>query len=131
MKYCDVNSRPETVGEKNDGVSKVVKIGYIPPKVKIEQMIMAGINLAKVRSQYDYDSEEEVDFDASDPTRDKNFDFADASRLQRAADSALSEQKRKIEEANTELRRKALQEEKVFRETLVKKAEAFDKLQEK
>ena len=43
-------------------------------------MILAGQRLDKARSQYDFESEEDIDEDLYDPTRSGNYDLADATQ---------------------------------------------------
>lgn len=55
-------------------------------------MILAGQRLKDFRAeQFDFSSENEIDFDASDPTRRKNFDMADAFQLGLKAEQNLKE----------------------------------------
>nr|WAE43910.1 MAG: hypothetical protein [Microviridae sp.] len=64
--------------EVNSGEVITEQAGYIPPKVQIENMILAGQRLAESRGQYDWPDGEEIDENASDPTRSPNYDIADA-----------------------------------------------------
>ena len=66
--------------------------GYIPPKIQIENMILAGqrLNMSRLE-QYDFTSEAEIDEDAVDPTRSGNFDLSDASQLSYEATQRLND----------------------------------------
>lgn len=87
-------NRVQSPGEENDGISDVETAGYIPAKVKIEHLMQAGIRLAEFRKeQFDFPSQEEVDWNFIDPTRVKGFDMAEASQYMNALDN-LSEQQR-------------------------------------
>ena len=56
-------------------------------------MILAGQRLNEARaSQYDFASEDEIDEDASDPTRRGNFDLADASQMAMETEMSLRDQ---------------------------------------
>ena len=55
-------------------------------------MILAGQRLDKARSQYDFESEEDIDEDLYDPTRSGNYDLADAT--QSALDIELASERR-------------------------------------
>ena len=86
-----VTSR-KRVYEVIDPHSETEQAGYIPPQVQIENMILAGQRLdASRRALYDFDSEEDIDEDAYDPTRSGNFDLADATRLAMEAEASIAE----------------------------------------
>lgn len=68
-------------GEKLDQKSITETAGYIPPKIQIEQMILAGQRLNESRkAQFDY-GPDEPDDGYTDPTRDPGYDMADASMV--------------------------------------------------
>lgn len=76
-----------------DPHSETEQAGYIPPQVQIENMILAGQRLdASRRALYDFDSEEDIDEDAYDPTRSGNYDLADASQASLRIQDSLLEQ---------------------------------------
>ena len=75
-----------------DPESETEQSGYIPPKVQIENMILAGQRLDHARSQYDFESEEDIDDDLYDPTRSGNYDLADATQSALAVEARLKEQ---------------------------------------
>ena len=76
-----------------DPHSETEQAGYIPPQVQIENMILAGQRLDQSRkAQYDFASEDEIDEDATDPTRSGNFDLADASQLAMETEMSLRDQ---------------------------------------
>lgn len=80
--------------EEIDPTTLTEQAGYIPPQVQIENMILAGQRLdASRRALYDFDSEDDIDEDASDPTRSGNFDLADATQLEFATRASLSKAK--------------------------------------
>ncbi|GMO29585.1 MAG: hypothetical protein Ta2B_10580 [Termitinemataceae bacterium] len=67
----------------NSGKSKTEQVGYLSPKIQIQQMLRTGRNINDYRrSVYDFASDEEVDENYYDVTRDKNFDLVDAQKLQ-------------------------------------------------
>ena len=56
--------------------------GYVPPKIQIENMILAGRRLNEARlNQFDFPNEDSIDENANDPTRSGNFDLSDASQM--------------------------------------------------
>jgi hypothetical protein len=88
--------------EENGGEMVTEQAGYIPPKVQIENMILAGQRLSEYRREmYDFSSEEEDDGEFVDPTRRPNFDLVDATELVRNASESLkkSAAKKKAEKA--------------------------------
>ena len=93
--YVDLNAAKtrDRVYEKLDSKSFTEQAGYIPPKDQIESMILAGRRLDDHRkSLYDFDSEEDIDEEAYDPTRSGNFDLADASQVNYSVQQRLREQ---------------------------------------
>lgn len=75
-----------------DPESETEQSGYIPPKVQIENMILAGQRLDHARSQYDFESEDDIDDDLYDPTRSGNYDLADATQSALDVEARLKEQ---------------------------------------
>lgn len=73
--FSGKQGKPEAGG----GASKTEQAGYIPPKVQIERMILAGERLAASRKE-EFDSELNGEL-IGDPTRVPGFDMADASRM--------------------------------------------------
>ena len=68
------------VGEVNSGEVMVETAGYIPAKLRIEQIIDAGKRLVEYRKeQFDYNEGEE-DMSPDIRTRSKSYDLADASQ---------------------------------------------------
>ena len=105
--YIDRNKAAtrERTYERPDPVSLTEQAGYIPPQEQIESMILAGQRLNEARaSQYDFASEDDIDEDASDPTRRGNFDLADASQLAMETEMSLRDQALEADKS-----RKALQ----------------------
>ena len=63
-------------------------------------MILAGQRLDQSRKAlYDFTSEDEIDEDATDPTRSGNFDLADATQMAMLAESSLCDQADKADKA--------------------------------
>ena len=84
--------RPNQYLESNNQETVVDRVGYMSAQKRIENMILAGQRLKDFRAeQFDFSSENEIDFDASDPTRRKNFDMADAFQLGLKAEQNLKE----------------------------------------
>lgn len=84
--------------------------GYITAKQRIENMILAGQRLVDYRKeQFDFQPDEEIDPDFTDPTRSKNFDMADATQMGMAADARLQDQKQAADQ-------KKLDQEKAYKE---------------
>ena len=76
-----------------DPHSETEQAGYIPPQVQIENMMLAGQRLDQSRkAMFDFESEEEIDEDAFDPTRRGNFDLADASQMAMETEMSLRDQ---------------------------------------
>lgn len=94
-KYVGVNdakAKPPTY-EKLSSELLTEQAGYVPPKIQIENMILAGRRLNEARlNQFDFPNEESIDENASDPTRSGNFDLADASQMYFDAVERLSAQ---------------------------------------
>ena len=102
MKYFNRNTVAERkrVYEDIDPHSETEQAGYIPPQIQIENMILAGQRLDQSRKAlYDFASEDEIDEDATDPTRSGNFDLADATQMAMLAESSLSDQADKADKA--------------------------------
>lgn len=83
-------------GEKIAGDRITESAGYIPPKTRIEEMIMAGQNLLDYRRErYDFPPDKEVDEklvdEFYDPTRSPGFDAVDAQNLTRDALNRVKE----------------------------------------
>ena len=74
-----------------DPESETEQSGYIPPKVQIENMILAGQRLDHARSLYDFESEDDIDEDLYDPTRAANYDLADATQSALGVEARLRE----------------------------------------
>lgn len=73
-------NRKSSPPEINSGKSQTEKAGYIPAKIRIENMMLAGQRLVAHRAEmYDFGTGVEPDEDYPiDPTRSKNFDMSDA-----------------------------------------------------
>ena len=83
-------NRPERIGEFNSGENLVERAGYIPAKIQIENLILAGKRLQEHRAEmYDFTELSKIDLDFYDPTRSKNFDIADAFQLKRDVEARL------------------------------------------
>lgn len=69
-------------GEKMDPISKTEQAGYVPPKIQIENMILAGRRLSQARlEQFDeYQGQGSLELD---PTRRPGLDLAEASILEK------------------------------------------------
>jgi len=71
--------------EKVNNKKLVETAGYIPAKIRIENLMLAGKRLAEARDLlYDFQEGEEIDENFTDPTRSKNFDMADATQIKHA-----------------------------------------------
>lgn len=120
MKFATHYDRPPTVYEKGGGPKITETAGYVPPRIQIEQMILAGQRLALSREEmFDQIWDPAMNDDQepeADPTRRPNYDMVDAS----AAALAL---KSKMIKAEREARRKAAMEAQAAR----KAAEAAEK----
>lgn len=109
-KFNAVPSAPE----RNSGVCKTEVAGYVPAKIKIEQMIQAGRRLREFReNDFDFESEEDIEEDFEDPTRAKNFDMADMTEI----GNSILARKREAKNLKTESEK----------ESLNKKAESVEK----
>ena len=90
-------------GEVNSGIPIVETAGYIPAKIQIENMILAGQRLSDYRREmYDFGYDEPDDETFDDPTRHPNFDMADASAYMRRlrAQTLATESSKNVEEAS-------------------------------
>ena len=97
--------RPERRKEVGGGPRIVEASGYIPTKIQVENMLLAGQRLNEYRKeQYDFSDGDSVPDDVvPDPTRDSRFDLADATRLGRAAIGRLKDAEKEIKEAKKKL----------------------------
>lgn len=86
-------------GETNDGELIVETAGYIPAEIKITSMIDAGRRLLETRLAYEFDPDQEVPDDYSDPTRNPGFDMADAYQLSMAANQNMINTKKSADQA--------------------------------
>lgn len=82
-------NRPKAKLEEISSKSKVVKTGYVPLDVKIQEMMNAGRQLVDSRRLM-YDSTKGVTSLAYNPTRSPHFDLAEASQLILATKRAFS-----------------------------------------
>ena len=91
--------RPDRRKEVGGGPRIVEASGYIPTKVQVENMLIAGQRLNEFRrEQYDYSADDSRPDDIDpDPTRNPEFDLADATRLGRAAIERLIQAKKEAE----------------------------------
>lgn len=83
MQFQTHYNRTPSLPEANCGITQTEKAGYIPAKIRIENMMLAGQRLVAHRAEmYDFGTGVEPDEDYPiDPTRGKNFDLADASMM--------------------------------------------------
>lgn len=74
--------RPKSKDEPGGGKSITETAGYIPVKIQVEQMILAGKRLGDWREEnYDFGAGVEVPPNVQpDPTRSPSFDLADGSQ---------------------------------------------------
>lgn len=118
MTFATKYNRPVSKPEFNDGQSKTETAGYVPPKVQIEQMIMAGYRLNQYRQEaYDFKDGDDVGEDVYDPTRGPNFDLADASMLAEKARQGLNKARQKAKEEAEEKKKLEDLEKKSDKET--------------
>ena len=79
MMFQTPYNRKSSPPEINSGESQTEKAGYIPAKIRIENMMLAGQRLVAHRAEmYDFSDGKDIDETFSDPTRSKNFDMSDA-----------------------------------------------------
>lgn len=82
----------KTPPEINSGEIKVDKLGYLPAKKRIENMMLAGQRLKDYRqSQYDF-PDGKIDLTYNDPTRKPGYDMADAFQDSLEIDAKLAQQ---------------------------------------
>ena len=91
------------IGEEIAGKRITESAGYIPPKTRIEEMIMAGKNLVDYRREkYDFPPDVEVDpkvvDEFFDPTRSPGFDVVDAQNMSQDVVNRLKAQSKKEKE---------------------------------
>lgn len=87
-------NRPPSKLEEGGGKRITESAGYIPVRVQVENMIIAGERLGEYRREkYDFGEGTEVDLEADpDPTRSPAFDMADATYLARETSARLKAQ---------------------------------------
>jgi len=97
--------RPERRKEVGGGPRIVEASGYIPTKVQVENMLIAGQRLNEYRrEQYDFTGDSDIPDDVTpDPTRSPEFDLADATRIGRAANERLNKANKEIEASKKKL----------------------------
>lgn len=94
MQFQTQYVRTRSAPEKNSGICKVDRAGYISSQKRIENLINAGMRLVESRrEQYDFPGNE-FDPDFEDPTRSKNFDMADASQMNLAVQARIAKASR-------------------------------------
>jgi len=93
MQFQTTYARSPHSPEKHNGERIVETAGHMTNKQKIESILDAGKRLVEYRKQQ-FDFEDEIDENFSDPTRSKNFDMADATILGRDAKNRLEAQKK-------------------------------------
>lgn len=114
MKFNTPFVREAYEKEKNDGTVKVEKVGYIPPQVQIERMIMAGARLDMSRG-YDtlvVDEEPEID-----PTRSGNYDLADATIATQMLSDKLDKDKKNSKKVEKSVEKSVKDDKIVSKET--------------
>lgn len=85
--------RPEHFKNEPYKPSKVNRTGVIPLRMQIQNFILAGARLRRVREEtFDFPEGTEADIDYIDPTRLKGFDLADAGAIKLAAQQRLAAQ---------------------------------------
>lgn len=102
------NFDPEGVkGEVNSGEILVESAGYIPAKVQIERLLLAGQHLADFRK-----GEFESDFydpdDVEDAVNESSLDLVEADELHRRLVESQEENRRRYEEAKTKAKEQAV-----------------------
>lgn len=91
--------KQKTSPEVNSGEIKVDKLGYLPAKKRIENMMLAGQRLKDYRqSQYDF-PDGKIDVNFVDPTRQPGYDMADAFQDGLQIDAKLASQEAAAAEA--------------------------------
>lgn len=93
----DNYNRPKVNAEPGGGEKITESAGYIPIKVQVESMLIAGQRLGEYRAEkYDFQSGEEVPDDVEpDPTRSGSFDLADATQMGMKVKQRLAEQQKR------------------------------------
>lgn len=92
MSFNTHYNRTRSEPEKNNGKSLVESAGYIPAKIRIENLILAGKRLSESRKeQYDF-PDGNIDFSFSDPTRKKNLDLGEAFQMSLQVQNRLKNQ---------------------------------------
>lgn len=90
-------------GEKNPGKDVVERAGYIPAKIRIEEMILAGQRLRSYRAeQFDF-PDGEIDENFTDPTRNLNYDLADATQQGLQVSDRLEEASQTAQEPSSDV----------------------------
>jgi len=93
MKLFTQWRRPPRNPEVMDPLTITESAGYVPSKVQIENLIMAGKRLQSFRKEmYDFPDGANVDESYEDPTRGPGFDLADATRIARDVDQRIRAQ---------------------------------------
>lgn len=93
----DNYNRPKVNQEPGGGEKITESAGYIPIKVQVETMLIAGQRLGEYRAEkYDYAGGEEVPDDVvPDPTRSGSFDLADGTQMGMTVKERLVEQQKR------------------------------------
>jgi len=102
MEFQTKYNRMQQKAEKNSGEKITETAGYIPSKVRIENLMLAGLRLKEYRmEQFDF-QEHQVDDSYFDPTRSKNFDLADISAMRRDLEERNKAKKAEAKKAQEE-----------------------------
>lgn len=98
MKVIGIRNYQKAPAIKIEQVSHVEKQGYIPAKVQIENMLMAGRRLEESRAEmYDFPPGKEVDEEFIDPTRNPGFDISEAYVIKRDLEEKAKNAKKELD----------------------------------
>lgn len=108
------NAKPTKKLEISRGGSKTEQCGYIPPSIRIREMVMAGQRLAAFRKeQFDcIKGEQDIEWNKIPVTRRKGVDLVDvmssANELEKKLEKARKDAEKKMLDAKIEARAKEL-----------------------
>lgn len=102
MKYNTKLNRIKDNPEENNGIRITDTAGYIPPKLQIEKMLLAGRSLREFRKyQFDFPEGTEIDETYTDITRRRNLDMAEITQHKLELESKIRDftRKQRVKEA--------------------------------
>lgn len=108
MEFRTQYNRTPSKGEAGGGPCHTERAGYIPNKIRINNMMLAGQRLVDYRKEkYDWPDGTEIDEDFYDPTRARGFDLAEATQISIETEERIQSAQRATKKAREEAEKAA------------------------